>query len=270
MKKYYLRITLFCLLALSIAIPVYSANEAGRMAAADQAFLDVYVSEGTHLYIKYCADCHGPGGEGADLMPALNNPALADADSRVLFQVIARAAHGTSMAAWHIEEGGTLNDYEVGSLVALIKANDWTQVIALAGTGRTQKQPMAAGENAILYFNSANPTDPHDCIACHDEPALHAESFGINCSYCHTLEAWKPALLTRHTFAIDHGDEGNQTCQTCHVDTYVEYTCYICHDHTPQDMEIFHVEEGYPEYDACIECHPTGAGGEAGDILAGH
>jgi hypothetical protein len=105
--------------------------------------------------------------------------------------------------------------------------------------------------------------DPHECRACHEEPEVHAERFGFNCSRCHTLDAWKPALLLRHTFALDHGDKGQVACQTCHTTTYFENTCYGCHDHEVADMKAVHEAEGISELEPCSECHPTGVSGEA-------
>jgi hypothetical protein len=124
--------------------------------------------------------------------------------------------------------------------------------------------------DAAVRFAVAEGTgDPHDCVACHEEPEVHASRFGLNCASCHTLAAWKPALLTRHTFLLDHGDEGKQACQACHTDSYVEYTCYQCHDHEPGQVQEAHAAVDIPEYEACADCHPTGEPGEAGDMVAG-
>ncbi|HSV85808.1 MAG TPA: cytochrome c3 family protein [Levilinea sp.] len=98
------------------------------------------------------------------------------------------------------------------------------------------------------------------CIDCHAEPDIHAGFFGTQCQRCHTTQAWTPALLLQHTFSLDHGEGGDLTCQTCHVDTYSEYTCYSCHEHQPEDMAKKHLEEGISaqELIECAACHPTG------------
>ena len=101
--------------------------------------------------------------------------------------------------------------------------------------------------------------DPHQCIACHEDPKVHRGQFGLDCVRCHTLEAWIPASLTRHTFALDHGDQGDVACETCHIETYAENTCYECHDHQAAQMAELHQAEGIDDYDNCQICHPTGA-----------
>ncbi len=96
------------------------------------------------------------------------------------------------------------------------------------------------------------------CQDCHEEPEVHAGAFGLDCVRCHTETAWTPAQLTRHTFPLDHGDEGKIACETCHVATYVEYTCYNCHEHDIEETRQKHIEEEIIEFDDCTECHPTG------------
>jgi hypothetical protein len=101
---------------------------------------------------------------------------------------------------------------------------------------------------------------PIDCVGCHQEPEIHAGLFGLDCVRCHSTAAWLPAHLSQHTFPIDHGDQGKVECQVCHVASYAEYTCYGCHEHTPDEIREEHVEEGIVsnEIENCIACHPTG------------
>ena len=87
---------------------------------------------------------------------------------------------------------------------------------------------------------------PRECSQCHAEPALHTGQFGLDCTRCHTTTAWEPAQLTYHTFPLDHG-ESNNSCDTCHNQSYAEYTCYTCHEHSPADVAEEHLEEGISE-----------------------
>jgi hypothetical protein len=103
---------------------------------------------------------------------------------------------------------------------------------------------------------------PGDCADCHVEPAVHAGQFGLDCARCHTAVAWLPARLTIHTFPLDHGQESDNDCQSCHLRKYDEFTCTNCHAHEPDDMRRVHVEAGLLEYSNCIECHATGLVGE--------
>jgi hypothetical protein len=100
---------------------------------------------------------------------------------------------------------------------------------------------------------------PNECSACHAEPEIHAGSFGLNCAACHETDAWQPATLKEHTFPLDHGEEGEISCETCHTSTYAEYTCESCHD--SRDPEF--IEEHDDEVDPsnlmnCVECHWDG------------
>jgi hypothetical protein len=185
----------------------------------------------------------------------------------LLFRIIARASHGATMSAWHIEEGGLLNDYKIQELVTLIRYADWSQVNDTALALEFTPPPEPASEMGISYMEQEGGADPHQCSSCHEEPAMHAGQFGINCARCHTTTAWAPAQLTRHNFALDHGGQGTVDCLTCHTASYAEHTCYECHDHTPEQMQQVHLAENLPDYAACIECHPTGAQGEAERLM---
>jgi hypothetical protein len=104
---------------------------------------------------------------------------------------------------------------------------------------------------------------PTECAGCHEEPAVHMGLFGTDCIRCHTTAAWTPAQLTRHTFPLDHGDEGQIPCLTCHTETYADYTCYNCHEHERDETAEIHLDEGITEFEDCVACHPTGLEEEA-------
>ena len=102
---------------------------------------------------------------------------------------------------------------------------------------------------------------PTTCAECHKEPKIHAGIFGSECQDCHTANGWVPALLNKHSFPLDHGGKGEVNCQTCHLNTYPEYTCYSCHDHQPEEITASHKRANISEADLpdCTRCH---AGGE--------
>ncbi|HSJ57546.1 MAG TPA: cytochrome c [Anaerolineae bacterium] len=261
MNRYYL-LTLIALLVLVAALPIYALVEPTRLVEAGSAQEQRFLAQGVATYVSSCAACHGRLGEGVGSMPPLNNAALADADRAVLYSTIAHPPHGTAMSSWHVDDGGSLNTYQVESLVTLIQNADWVPVAALADR-QGFVVPTPDVPEVRLATMEGSSEDPHECRACHEEPAMHAERFGLNCARCHTLDAWKPAYLTRHTFLLDHGDEGQIACQTCHTTTYAAYTCYGCHDHTPDDMRLAHEREEITRLEPCGECHPTGAADEA-------
>jgi hypothetical protein len=101
---------------------------------------------------------------------------------------------------------------------------------------------------------------PSQCGACHAEPEVHAGYFGTDCQRCHSTSAWTPAKLTGHTFPLDHGEEGELACQTCHPASYPQYTCYECHEHQAEAIAQEHNEEGISteELAQCADCHPSG------------
>lgn len=263
MNKFNL-ISLIALIALVLVLPFYARQEVLRMEAAQATLERKYIEYGTDLYLENCAECHGADGLGLGANPPLNRLGLAEADPRSLFQIIARAAHGTAMDAWHVDTGGSLSDLEIEQLVSVIRFADWRQVEQVALAQGIQPSELATYQIKDVYVQALDLEDPHQCVACHEDPEVHIGRFGLDCVRCHSLEAWTPALLTRHTFRIDHGDEGEVACQTCHIATYTEHTCYECHDHKPEDMAAAHEQEGIFDFQQCIDCHPTGAAGEAG------
>lgn len=94
------------------------------------------------------------------------------------------------------------------------------------------------------------------CQSCHKSPAdsLHRQISG-NCSQCHNQNKWTPATFDhRKYFELDR--DHNASCVTCHVaNDYSRYTCYGCHEHTPDNIRREHIEEGIRDFDNCVECH---------------
>ncbi len=265
----YTILTLLALLVLVAALPAYMVREALRMNAAQSTLRQQYVAEAALLYIQNCAECHGTAGDGIGVNPPLNKLGKAEANPELLFQIIARARHGSTMAAWHINEGGIFNDYQINELVTLLQYGDWAQVADQAASRGYIFSPPADLTAEEVLLTVVDREDPHHCAACHEEPEMHADRFGLDCVRCHSLEAWQPALLTRHTFPLDHGEQGTIACETCHIGSYVTYSCYECHDHQPEPMEAVHIAENIPEYENCASCHPTGIPGEAGRLRDG-
>jgi len=255
-------IGMVALIVLIAVLPVYALLEPYRLQDARREQMLRYVADGTDVYLGNCVGCHGPAGQGVGVMPALNKLGAADANHDLLFNTIARSSHGSPMAAWHLDEGGTLTDYQVEGVVSFILNADWGRVRDLAIQQEALQPTPAASEADLTVMDITDEMDPHECRACHDEPAVHAEVFGLNCSRCHTLDAWEPALLLRHTFLLDHGGEGEVACQTCHTESYAANTCYECHDHQPDEMQEVHEAEEIVEYADCAACHPTGVEGE--------
>jgi hypothetical protein len=110
------------------------------------------------------------------------------------------------------------------------------------------------------------------CETCHKPPTdtLHRQISG-NCGQCHTQTGWKPATFDHARYFVLDRDH-NATCVTCHTgNDYKRYTCYGCHEHTPERIRAKHQKEGIRNFENCTECHRSaderegrGGGGDRG------
>ncbi|MFZ5916661.1 MAG: c-type cytochrome [Chloroflexota bacterium] len=259
---------LIALVLLVTILPLYALMEPARMEQAQTHLRQQFVSDGAVMYVENCLLCHGVAGEGVGAMPGLDNPELVATDFEAVYRTIAQSPHGSTMGAWHIDRGGLLNDYQIRVLVTLIQQGAWHKVRETAVQMGVALSPSPAPLVEIEALEAQGEADPHECRACHEEPAVHASRFGLNCARCHTLVSWRPALLTRHVFDLEHGGTGQIPCQTCHTESYSFNTCYGCHDHDPEQVVASHAEEGITmaEIEPCDRCHPTGAAGEGGQL----
>ncbi|UCE86326.1 MAG: hypothetical protein JSU66_00845 [Deltaproteobacteria bacterium] len=97
------------------------------------------------------------------------------------------------------------------------------------------------------------------CATCHVAPtdSLHA---GVDerCGACHGTGRWTPADYDHDRyFRFDRAHPPD--CGSCHPGGVLErYTCYGCHEHTPQNMAREHREEGIRDFEACVQCHRSG------------
>ncbi len=102
------------------------------------------------------------------------------------------------------------------------------------------------------------------CDGCHDNPgdALHQKIKG-NCNQCHSEDSWTPATFDHNDyfrFDRDHDTE----CETCHIEnSYADYTCYGCHEHSRSEVREEHYEEGIRDYEVCVDCHRSADEDEA-------
>jgi hypothetical protein len=115
---------------------------------------------------------------------------------------------------------------------------------------------------ARFSHQQLEPAAREGCAACHAQErpsdALHRSATG-ECSACHQLQAWKPATFEHARYFVF--DENHPArCQDCHAgQAYDRYTCYGCHDHTPENMAAAHREEGLTDLADCVKCHRSGS-----------
>ena len=101
------------------------------------------------------------------------------------------------------------------------------------------------------------------CVECHasDLPTadgLHDPTMRA-CADCHGVERWTPATFEHgRWFQLDR--DHDVRCTTCHQDRqqFALYTCYGCHEHTPQGMLRKHEGEvATRDLDRCARCHKS-------------
>jgi hypothetical protein len=105
----------------------------------------------------------------------------------------------------------------------------------------------------------------NQCQTCHQPPRdpLHSQ-ITANCNQCHNQEKWVPASFDHNKYFVLDGNH-NSRCATCHTSNdYSRYTCYGCHEHTPEDIRRKHVEENIRNYTNCVECHRSAGEHEGG------
>jgi len=94
------------------------------------------------------------------------------------------------------------------------------------------------------------------CEACHKPPqdTFHRD-LSNNCAQCHSPTKWKPTSFD-HTKFFELDRDHNASCVTCHVkNDFKRYTCYGCHEHTPDRIASKHLREGIRDFENCVKCH---------------
>jgi len=201
MNRYYL-IIFISLLILVVALPVYALREPERMETAQQELRETYVADGAVMYVDNCALCHGVEGEGIGSYPALNVDAIREADFDFLYKTIARGRYNTAMTAWHEEDGGPFNSYQVEELAAFLRYVDWGQVKELAAQQGVIPPAMPVPEVHDDFLQQVAALGPEG-EAWANGVATYAES----CTTCHGVNGegtdLAPALNDEDTRATD-------------------------------------------------------------------
>ena len=116
-------------------ILVGAAAALGAAACADDAE-DPWIAQGSALYDRYCALCHGKSGEGyrSDMADALSNQQFLSTASDLLLRTgIARGRPGTPMSGWGSARGGPLSNADVYALGRWIRTWQTTPSIPVDG-----------------------------------------------------------------------------------------------------------------------------------------
>jgi mono/diheme cytochrome c family protein len=167
-----------------LCIPIYAMNEPARLNTAQTAQLAADLDEGMSLYAENCSVCHGLAGTGIGATPPLDNPVLQETDAEALAKIISRGLYGTSMPAWHLDDGGPLSDYQISQLTSLIRYGDWQATQnRVVNLGLAPQVPFTTqADPAILEMVKTLPDGEvlaagvtlfaEQCVACHGADGL--------------------------------------------------------------------------------------------------
>lgn len=175
-------ITLISLAILVTVLPFYAWREPDRLAQAQAELQQEFVSEAAVIYAHNCAVCHGAAGEGIGAMPALNSTGLRTADYDFLYKTIARGRYETVMSGWLNEEGGSLNEYEVNELVALIRYAAWAEVGQITASAGFAPPTMPVPKVDDLFIAELVALDPAAAAW-----AAGMTFYAQNCTICHGI-----------------------------------------------------------------------------------
>jgi cbb3-type cytochrome c oxidase subunit III len=225
------------LLVTVVAITVYGMREDQRMQTAQADLRQEFVAGASASYIEYCAVCHGAQGEGIAANPPLDSAGLRESDYDTLYKTIARGRYGTTMAGWHIDEGGALDDYQIDELIALIRYGDWGEVRELAAQRGMIPAQTAAAELDEDTLQAIAALDPQGaqwaeglqiygqyCVACHG-----AQGEGSSLAVALNNEAIRSSEATELARIINEGVPGtsmpgwNATLDPAEVDALIEF-----------------------------------------------
>ncbi len=172
----------------AIGILWYSMKEPDRIALAQQEQMQVDLNQAMTLYAENCSICHGLAGEGIGSNPALDSEALKQSDFASLTKIISRGLYNTSMPAWAIEDGGPLNEYQIGTLVMLIQNGDWQE---------TQDRVVNLGLAPLVPFTTEPDTEILTALQSVEGGEILAQGITLyaqECVACHGADGMGTAI----------------------------------------------------------------------------
>jgi mono/diheme cytochrome c family protein len=164
------------LVIISTLALIYLFNEPHRRESAAEAKVEESAERGVALYIQYCLQCHGEDGKatgriGVPLNTPQNQVTGTQWEQRepILRRTIERG-RGEVMPAWHINDGGPLNNEQINDLMNLIHTGAWDKVVA-----------------ATIEQYGAIPTPPPPPTPPPAGPDRGRQLFGQVCANCHII-----------------------------------------------------------------------------------
>jgi hypothetical protein len=119
---------------------------------------------------------------------------------------------------------------------------------------------------ATFDHNLLKKAEREKCVTCH-KAKVPSDKFhrqvSDKCGQCHTIKKWSPSTFDHKKFFVFDRDH-DVKCTICHsTDDYKKYTCYGCHEHSPEKVREEHWEEGISDYENCVACHRSADEDEA-------
>lgn len=119
------------LIAGVLLVLVYLLTNDSSRAKSDDRIREEQIARGQQLFAANCATCHGnrgQGGVGLKLDIPTNRPtteAQATQRTEYLTRTLINGRPGTYMPAWALQNGGPLNEEQIGALVSMIEYGNW-------------------------------------------------------------------------------------------------------------------------------------------------
>lgn len=171
-------------LATAVIVALLALNilrEPTRQRQALIAYHEAATTSGIDLYAANCARCHGAAGEGLGVYRALNQPFIADKSFHELEIIIQYGRYATEMAAFGLDEGGSLTSVQINDLVLMLQTAQWDVVqahVEALGMTPTEEDILAAERTRVTIFEEADittvltdvlPIFVENCAECHGE-----------------------------------------------------------------------------------------------------
>jgi mono/diheme cytochrome c family protein len=158
-------------------------REPARQEQARQTYQETAVASGIDLYAVNCARCHGAAGEGLGVYRGLDQPFIVNKNPRELQTIIQYGRYATDMAAFGLDQGGSLTSTQVNDLVMMLQQAKWEVVearVEALGMTPLEEDILAAQRSArtvtveqqaidIDVLTNTLPVYVEQCSECHGE-----------------------------------------------------------------------------------------------------
>lgn len=177
MSRHAIRLSLLSALVIILLLGLNMLREPNRQIETLDAQRAAAIERAMQLYALNCVECHGASGEGLNVTPALNDPAVRAKPDSELFKTISRGRPGTAMVAFSADENGILTTQQINDLVVLIKHGRWRQVEAYIDANNLRPVDLPALEAQIDIANLTYPLETvkegrtlyqASCFSCHN------------------------------------------------------------------------------------------------------